>query len=107
MKISINPKNLVQYASVLIHYEGHKNVRIAKDQLWINEQPVKEYTFRQDYYFVMGDNRHDSHVSRFWGFLPADHLLGKAILVICSLDPEKGIVSKIRWSRFFQKIDSL
>lgn len=107
MKISINPKTLVQYASVIIHYEGHKNVRIAKDQLWINEQPVKEYTFRQDYYFVMGDNRHDSHDSRFWGFLPADHLVGKAILVICSLDPEKGIVSKIRWSRFFQKIDSL
>ena len=107
MKIPINAKTLAQYASVITHYEGHKNVRIAKDQLWINEQPVEEYTFRQDYYFVMGDNRHDSHDSRFWGFLPADHLVGKAVLVICSLDPEKGIFSKIRWSRFCQKIDSL
>lgn len=107
MTIPINATTLAQYAPVITHYEGHKNVRIAGDQLWINEQPVKEYTFRQNYYFVMGDNRHDSSDSRFWGLLPADHLVGKAVLIVFSFDPKKKALAKIRWDRLFRGIDSL
>ncbi|MEM7383058.1 MAG: signal peptidase I [Bacteroidota bacterium] len=107
MTIPINATTLAQYAPVITHYEGHKNVRIAEDQLWINEQPVKEYTFRQNYFFVMGDNRHDSYDSRFWGFLPADHLVGRAVFIIFSLDPKKTAFAKIRWGRLFRRIDSL
>ncbi len=106
MIITINRQNLVQYERVITYHEGHKNVQIddEQQQLWIDGQQVTSYTFRQDYYFMVGDNRHNSLDSRFWSFLPQDHLVGKAILVLFSLDHDKHFLHKIRWERFFKPL---
>ena len=74
-------------------------MQIDNNQLWINGQQVEAYTFQQDYYFMMGDNRHNSEDTRFWSFVPQDHIVGKAVFVLFSLDPSKRFLSKIRWKR--------
>ena len=103
MTITIDKNTLNQYERIITYHEGHQDVQIDdQDQLWINGEQVTSYTFRQDYYFMMGDNRHNSMDSRFWSFVPQDHIVGKAILVMFSLDPEKRFLSKIRWKRFFR-----
>jgi signal peptidase I len=68
-------------------------------------KPITEYKFKQNYYFMMGDNRHNSADSRYWGFVPEDHVVGKAVLVWMSMDPMGGVGSKIRWNRIFNLID--
>ena len=104
MTIPINAKTLAQYERVITYHEGHQDVQIDKNQLWINGQPVKKYTFQQDYYFMMGDNRHNSEDARFWGFVPQDHIVGKAIFILFSLDPDRHFLNKIRWERMFQSV---
>lgn len=99
MIIPINAKTLAQYERVITYHEGHQDVRIEDHTLWINGQQVISYTFQQDYYFMIGDNRHNSGDSRFWSFVPHDHIVGKAIFVLFSLDPNKRFVNKVRWRR--------
>ncbi len=70
----------------------------------IDGAPADEYTFGMDYYWMMGDNRHNSADSRFWGFVPEDHIVGKASFVWLSLDPEKSFPANIRWNRMFRKV---
>ncbi|MBQ2097712.1 MAG: signal peptidase I, partial [Bacteroidales bacterium] len=74
-------------------------------QIIINNEPADSYTFRMDYYFMMGDSRHNSADSRFWGFVPEDHVVGKALFVWFSTDKDKSFPSSIRWSRIFKGID--
>ena len=69
-----------------------------------NGKSLTRYTIKQNYYFMMGDNRHNSEDSRFWGFVPEDHIVGKAIFVWLSLDPNTDFLHKIRWSRLFRSI---
>jgi signal peptidase I len=99
MTMLINEKNLAQYERVITYHEGHKDVQIDNNQLWIDSQQVEVYTFQQDYYFMMGDNRHNSKDTRFWSFVPQDHIVGKAVFILFSLDPNKKFLSNIRWKR--------
>ena len=104
MTIPINATTLAQYEHVITYHEGHEDVRVDKEQLWIGGEQVAAYTFRQDYYFMVGDNRHNSEDSRFWGFVPQDHIVGKAVLVMFSLDPNRQFLAKIRWNRLLRYV---
>lgn len=86
-------------------YEYNEDVIIGEDELTIDGENITEYTFKQDYYFMMGDNRHNSLDSRYWGFVPADHIVGKGFFIWLSLDPDKGLPGKIRWRRFLNLIE--
>ncbi|MFW5700173.1 MAG: signal peptidase I [Cyclobacteriaceae bacterium] len=102
--IDLNSSNLPLYERIISIYENNKLV-LKDDAIWINDTLTEHYTFKQDYYFMMGDNREYSIDSRFWGFLPEDHIIGKASLVLFSLDSEaEGFWQCIRWNRIFKPI---
>jgi signal peptidase I len=105
--IEINHQTITTYGDVLRYYEHLDDVQIKGDELFINGEQVTEYTFTQNYYFMMGDNRHNSLDSRYWGFVPEDHVVGKALLIWMSMDPNKPFFSldKIRWDRLFTGIE--
>jgi len=103
--INITPATLPLYARVITKYEHNKNAEISNGKLFINGQETQRYTFKQNYYFMMGDNRHNSEDSRYWGFVPEDHVVGKAVFVWMSVDPKGGLTDKIRWNRIFKPID--
>lgn len=103
--IPLNSGNVIKYGFTIEHYEGHENVEVKEGQLFIDGLKIEEYTFKQNYYFMMGDNRHDSLDSRYWGFVPEDHIVGKAWFLWLSLDKFESMFSKIRWNRFLKKID--
>jgi signal peptidase I len=103
--IKLTPENTAIYETVIRKYEGNKNVGFENGIVSIDGKPISEYTFKQDYYFMMGDNRHNSADSRYWGFVPEDHIVGKAVLVWMSMDPNGGVSGKIRWNRIFNLID--
>ena len=99
--VELNVHNLVLYEAIITSYEGNK-LAVKGEQIIINGQPATSYTFKMDYYFMMGDNRHKSADSRYWGFVPEDHVVGKPLLVWLSLDEDKSFPMNIRWNRFFK-----
>ena len=103
--IPINRETLASYGHIIRYYDGNEEVSIEEGSLTIEGKPVTEYTFQQDYYFMMGDNRHNSLDSRYWGFVPEDHVVGKAFFIWLSIDPDGGFIDKIRWNRFFNLIE--
>jgi signal peptidase I len=105
MTITINDSTLALYGSTIRDYDHNDDVRIEGDRLFIDGQEVQEYTFHQNYYFMMGDNRHNSLDSRYWGFVPEDHIVGKAFFIWLSIDKDASFFNKIRWSRFFRLIE--
>lgn len=105
MVIQINPENIRLYRSVIERFEGKKNVQFTKTQCQIDGHLVSDYTFGQDYYFAMGDNRDQSGDSRFIGFIPADHIVGKAVMVLLSSNRNKTFFSGMRWNRLFHVVD--
>ena len=91
-------------ARAITVYE-HNTLEVKDGAIWINGQQTNTYTFQQDYYWMMGDNRHRSQDARFWGFVPYDHVVGKAVLVWLTADPEKGgFPMGIRWKRLFSRV---
>lgn len=101
--IDLTLENLPIYERVIHAYE--KNDLVVNDStIYINGEPASTYTFQMDYYFMMGDNRHNSQDSRYWGFVPEDHVVGKPILVWLSLDVDKSFPANIRWNRFFKVV---
>lgn len=103
--IQLTTENIAKYRDVIENYEYNDKVEIDGTTVKINGTAVSTYTFKQDYYFMMGDNRSNSADSRYWGFVPADHIVGKAVFIWMSLDPEGSFLNKIRWKRLFHLID--
>jgi len=104
MKIPVNDSTLAIYGTTIRDYDHNKNVEIDGGKLTIEGKEVTEYTFNQNYYFMMGDNRHNSLDSRYWGFVPEDHIVGKGFFIWLSIDKYADFIHKIRWSRFFKLI---
>ncbi|MDR3048032.1 MAG: signal peptidase I [Bacteroidales bacterium] len=102
--VTLNDSTIVLYKTVITHYE-HNQLEIKEGEIYINGEKTDHYTFQMDYYFMMGDNRHNSLDSRFWGFVPADHLVGKASFVWLSINKFKDFSEgNIRWNRMFKII---
>ncbi|MCC7332259.1 MAG: signal peptidase I [Flavobacteriales bacterium] len=95
--IELNLSNLPLYRRIIHNYEGH-DLKIENNSILIDGKVAKTYTFEMDYYWMMGDNRHNSLDSRFWGFVPEDHIVGKAVFVWLSYDSKLG---RVRWERLF------
>ena len=98
--VVLNDFNVAMYGRCIDVYEGHE-LEERDGKYFIDGNEAKEYCFEQDYYFMMGDNRHGSLDSRFWGFVPEDHVVGKASYVWFSVDPNVG---GVRWERMFKAI---
>ncbi|GHT54288.1 signal peptidase I [Bacteroidia bacterium] len=104
--IPLDEKNLALYFHCIVNYESHTLQRNG-NQVLIDGKAADSYTFKYDYYFMMGDNRHNSRDSRSWGFVPEDHVVGKPILVWLSLDDDRGWFNgKIRWNRIFRTVSA-
>ncbi len=102
--VALTLDNLPLYERIIDVYEAN-DLRVEGGVIYINGAPATEYTFKMDYYWMMGDNRQNSADSRYWGFVPEDHIVGKASFVWLSLDKEKGLFDgKVRWNRMFRKI---
>jgi len=103
--LALNSYNLPVYERIIKVYEKNK-LEVINGVYFINDKPTKTYRFKMDYYWMMGDNRHKSADSRFWGFVPEDHVVGRPVMVWLSLDKDKGWFSgKIRWNRFFKNAE--
>lgn len=104
MKITLDEKNAALYGSVIATFDHNKNAEFKGGNVYIDGKQITEYTFNQDYYFMMGDNRYESDDSRFWGFVPEDHIVGKASFIWMSINSEGSFLNKIRWNRLFTGI---
>jgi signal peptidase I len=98
--------NLPVYERPIRAYEGNE-LEVKDGKIFINGKEAKEYTFKMDYYWMQGDNRHNSADSRYWGFVPEDHIVGKPIFIWWSSDPDRRGMSGIRWQRLFRFVDNI
>ena len=108
--VAITPESLPFYKRVIEVYEGTEmeitqKISTQGNQVLLNGRPLTEYTFKQDYYWMMGDNRHNSQDARAWGYVPWNHVVGKPVFVWFSLDGKKnGFFNRIRWDRVFTTV---
>ena len=102
--ITLSPGNAAIYFKIVARYERNLGVTWKDGMIYQNGKMLTSYTVKQNYYMMMGDNRHNSEDSRFWGFVPEDHVVGKAVLIWLSIDPNGDFWHKIRWSRLFSLI---
>lgn len=104
--INLDMSNIAIYERPIKVYEGNE-LDVKNGQIYINGRLAKSYTFKLDYYWMMGDNRHNSADSRYWGFVPEDHIVGKPIFIWWSSDPDRNGFGGIRWHRLFQFVDNI
>ena len=104
--VQLTKKNIPLYKKIITDYEKNQ-LEILPNQILINGQQSSSYTFKKDYYWMMGDNRHRSEDSRFWGFVPDDHIVGKPIFIWFSIDGiNDGLKNwKVRWDRVFTMVN--
>ncbi|TXB66216.1 signal peptidase I [Vicingus serpentipes] len=100
MTVELNLNNLPLYKRIIHNYEKHE-LKVTDGKIYIDGVEATSYTFAMDYYWMMGDNRHNSLDSRYWGFVPEDHIVGKAVFVWLSYDAQLG---RIRWERLFSLV---
>ena len=98
--------NLPIYERPIRAYEGN-DLAVRNGKIYINGKETTEYTFKLDYYWMQGDNRHNSADSRYWGFVPEDHIVGKPIFIWWSSDPDRRGLNGIRWHRLFRFVDNI
>ena len=104
--VKLTMDNIAIYERPIQAYE-HNTLEVKGGKIYINGKQTDHYTFKMDYYWMMGDNRHNSADSRYWGFVPEDHIVGKPIFIWWSSDPDRRGFSGIRWSRLFNFVDNI
>ena len=104
--INLTLDNLAIYERPIRVYEKN-DLKVKDGRIFINGKEAKSYTFKMDYYWMMGDNRHNSADSRYWGFVPEDHVVGKPIFIWWSSDPDRSGFGGIRWNRIFNFVDNI
>ena len=101
-KVDLTVENLPLYERCIRNYEGN-TLEVKGNQIFINGQPATSYTFKMDYYWMQGDNRDNSLDSRYWGFVPEDHIVGTPSIILISFDKDHGLFDGgIRWNRIFK-----
>ena len=103
--VNLTTENLPLYERLIDIYEKN-DLQVKDGKIFINGQEASSYTFKQNYYWMMGDNRHNSLDSRYWGYVPEDHIVGKGVFIWMSLDPYTSLAKKFRWERAFTLISS-
>jgi len=105
--VRLTPENWPMYERVIRNYEYHTDSYLKGGRVYIDGKPADSYTFEMDYYFMMGDNRDCSLDSRYWGFVPEDHIVGKPMRVLVSFDKDKSLFNGgIRWNRVLKNANS-
>ena len=101
--VALNLQSLPFYKRIISVYEGN-TLKVVGNDIYVNDKKVTSYTFKQNYYWMMGDNRHNSEDSRYWGYVPEDHIVGKPVFIWMSWDTNGAGFHKIRWERLFTTV---
>jgi signal peptidase I len=102
--VALTIQSLPFYKKIITEYEKGNDLKVIGNDIYINGEKVTTYTFEQDYYWMMGDNRHNSEDSRYWGFVPANHIVGKPVFIWMSWNSNGKGLNKIRWERLFSTV---
>jgi len=101
--IALNKETLPFYKQIIVEYEKNR-LEVNGNDILINGKVASDYTFQQNYYWMMGDNRHNSEDSRYWGFVPFDHVVGKPVFIWFSWNTDGKGLTKVRWERLFTTV---